>query len=342
MAVGGFGGNGGAIATPGGNANYGGNYSRAEWFDYDPREDYADWVPGDLWEKWNEQAPYISYADMDLKGRNNYGWNNDYGVFNWGYIGDYRYYSGYGGGVYVNTGSNVTFTNCVISNNLAQGGFSGLGGSEPGAGPDRVEPFPTKYEIPAYGGGVYVAAASNVVFNGCVIGNNTASSPTFDHRTVLGNGGNGTLSAYIPVNYDPLNHFSLDSYLGHGGGVCAEDTAKVTFVDCNFTGNYAAVGGGLFGSNVSLALSDCEFVSNLADQGGGVFGQNSSISIDKSIFNSNTSPADANDTNILGEGGGLYFLSAIANIADSSIISNSAGGDRRRPLFGRLRFYDAA
>ena len=320
--VGGFGGNGGAIANPGGNANYGGNYSRAEWFDYDPREDYADWVPGDLWEKWTEQAPYIPYTGMLFKGRNNYGWIDDYQVFHWGYIGDYRWYSGYGGGVYVNKGSNVTFTNCVISNNLAQGGFSGLGGSEPGAGPTRVEPYPTKYEIPAFGGGVYVAATSNVVFNECVIGNNTASNPTFDHRTALGN--DGTLSGYIPVNYDPLNHFSLDSYLGHGGGVCAEDTAKVTFVDCNFTGNNASVGGGLFGSNVSLMLSDCEFVSNRAYQGGGMFGQNGSISINKSIFSSNTCPDDANDPNVLGQGGALNFLSVNANIVDTSIIGNSA------------------
>ena len=143
---------------------------------------------------------------------------------------------------------------------------------------------------------MYVAAASNVVFNGCVISSNTASNPTFDHTAVAASG-------YLPTGYDPLHHYHIDSYLGHGGGVCAEDTAKVTFVDCNFTGNNASLGGGLFGSNVSLVLSDCEFVSNSAYQGGGVFGQNGSISINKSIFNSNTSSADANDSNVLGQGG---------------------------------------
>jgi predicted outer membrane repeat protein len=318
--VGGFGGNGGNEAIPGGLANYGGNYSRAAWWDYDPREDYPDWVEGDLWVKWTEMAPYIPLNTIGKghRGSTNYQYLDDYENYQYGYIGDYRWYSGYGGGVYVNTGSNVTFTNCVISNNLAQGGFSGLGGTD-SRYTFTVAPL-TKYEIPAFGGGVYVAAASNVVFNGCVISNNTASNPTFDHRTVVG----GVESSYLPTNYDPLNHYRIDSYLGHGGGVCAEDTAKVTFVDCNFTSNNASVGGGLFGSDASLVLSDCEFVSNTAYQGGGMFGQNGSISINRSIFNSNTSSADIYEPNVLGQGGGLNFFSANANIVDTNISGNNA------------------
>ncbi len=65
-------------------------------------------------------------------------------------------------------------------------------------------------------------------------------------------------------------------------------------------------------------------MSNYAYQGGGMFGQNGSISINKSIFNSNTSPDDGNDPNVLGQGGALNFLSANANIVDTSIINNSA------------------
>ncbi|MGA2677936.1 MAG: choice-of-anchor L domain-containing protein [Sedimentisphaerales bacterium] len=320
QVVGGFGGNGGNELDLGGFANYGGNYSRADWWDYDPRDINPDWVEGDLWEKWTEMAYDLTLGlntfGKGHRGRTNYQYLDDYGIYQYGYIGDYRYYSGYGGGVYVNTGSNVTFTNCVISGNVAEGGFSGLGGTNPRY-TFTVAPL-TKYEIPAFGGGVYVAAASNVVFNGCVISSNTASNPTFDHTAVAASG-------YLPTGYDPLHHYHIDSYLGHGGGVCAEDTAKVTFVDCNFTGNNASLGGGLFGSNVSLVLSDCEFVSNSAYQGGGVFGQNGSISINKSIFNSNTSSPDANDPNVLGQGGALNFLSANANIVDTSIISNSAG-----------------
>ena len=71
----------------------------------------------------------------------------------------------------------------------------------------------------------------------------------------------------------------MTPYLGHGGGVCAEDTAAVTFVDCNFSGNRASVGGGLFGAKAKLKVSDSEFISNRAYQGGGMFGQNGPISI---------------------------------------------------------------
>jgi predicted outer membrane repeat protein len=321
QAVGGIGGTGGNIATPGGNANYGGNWSANGLYfpDYDPRDLTNEWVQGDLWVKWTEMAPDIPVPNPGpRRGSSNYSWRDDY--WNWiaGYIGDYRYYSGYGGGVYINTGSNVTFTNCIISGNLAEGGFSGLGGVMGGNG-QREEPR-FQYEIPAFGGGVYIAAASNVVFNGCVISNNTASDPNFDITPITTTHGSG----YLPANYNPSNHYHVDSYLGHGGGVAAEDTAKVTFIDCNFNSNNASVGGGLFGSNASLVVSDCNFVSNTAYQGGGMFGQNGSISINTSIFNSNISSAEANDSNVLGQGGALNFVSANANIADTNISGNSA------------------
>ena len=165
---------------------------------------------------------------------------------------------------------------------------------------------------------MYIAAESKVVFNGCAISNNTASNPTFDHGTVPGVGG------YLPAGYDPCNHYRINEYLGHGGGVCAENTAKVTFIDCNFNNNAASMGGGLFGSKAELKASDCEFVSNRAYLGGGMFGQNGSVSINRCGFTNNTAPDDPNDPNVFGEGGGLHFLSAQANIADTSITNNSS------------------
>ena len=145
--------------------------------------------------------------------------------------------------------------------------------------------------------------------------------PTFNHSNSPGvNANNG----YLPANYDPLNHFRIDPYLGHGGGVCAEHSAKVTFAECNFIGNSAAVGGGLFGGKAELRASDCNFVSNRAYQGGGMFGQNGSISISRSQFSNNIAPDDANDPNVLGQGGGLHFWSAPADIVDSIIAGNIA------------------
>ena len=220
--------------------------------------------------------------------------------------------------MYVNKGSNVTFTNCIISGNLAEGGFSGQGGVLSSS--TLLEEPRVKYEIPAFGGGVYVAATSNVVFNGCLISNNTASDPNFDHSTITNAHGTG----YLPTGYNSSSHFHIDSYLGHGGGVAAEDSATVTFIDCNFNNNNASLGGGLFGSNASLVVSECNFMANTAYQGGGMFGQNGSILINGSIFSSNISSVEANDSNVLGQGGALDFLSANANIADTNISGNVA------------------
>ncbi|MGD0572722.1 MAG: right-handed parallel beta-helix repeat-containing protein [Sedimentisphaerales bacterium] len=317
--AGGFGGTGGNVANPGGAANYGGNWSSNGLYnpDYDPRDLTYDWVRGDLWARWTELAPYIPDPAPKLHAGDNYSWRDDYWHYTFGYIGDYRYYSGYGGGVYVNKGSNVTFTNCIISGNLAEGGFSGQGGVRPSG---ELEEPRVKYEIPAFGGGVYVAATSNVVFNGCLISNNTASDPNFDHTIITGAHG----ASYLPTGYNPSSHFHIDSYLGHGGGVAAEDSATVTFIDCNFNNNNASLGGGLFGSNASLVVNECNFMSNTAYQGGGMFGQNGSISINGSIFSSNISSVEANDSNVIGQGGALDFLSANANIVDTNISGNIA------------------
>ncbi len=322
QVIGGFGGNGGAWAANGGSANYGGNWSRGnKGINYDPRDLSYETVPGDLWVVWTDMAPDIrpplgaSYAQAD-----------DYFQAQWGYVGDYRWYSGYGGGVFVNKSSNVTFTNCEITGNLAQGGFSGLGGTQPGAGADRPEPFPDKYEIPAFGGGVYVAAESKVTFDRCLINNNTASDPTFDHGAAIGSI-NGTLSGYLPTNYNRYNHFRITPYLGHGGGVCAEDTAIVTFInDCNISGNRASVGGGLYGSKAELTVSDCNVVSNRAYDGGGMFGQNGHTLVTRSQFANNTAPDDNNDINAIGLGGGLHFWSGNADIVDSTVTRNNAEG----------------
>ena len=44
------------------------------------------------------------------------------------YIDNYRWYSGYGGGVYCDVGTSVIFDNCEIRGNRTNGGMSGQGG----------------------------------------------------------------------------------------------------------------------------------------------------------------------------------------------------------------------
>jgi len=284
-ARGGNGGDGGNDVVPGGWPNYGGNWSMRgtpeyHVYDIDPySSNITDVIDGDLWEIW-------------------------------GYIGDYRWYSGYGGGVFIDEGSIVTFIHCTISGNLTQGGVSGQGGVFTTSG-RPIEPL-IPYEIPSFGGGVYCAADSNVAFTDCTITENISSEP----------------------NVPPNNR--IDPYLGHGGGVCAEDTATVIFTDCTFSRNDADVGGGLHFTDANAVISDCNFTFNSAFQGGGLFGEYGPATIRHSNFTNNIASSEANDPNvvILGDGGGLHLWATDANIIDCNISSNQAEASGGGVFFG--------
>ncbi|GAJ15186.1 unnamed protein product, partial [marine sediment metagenome] len=139
---GGNGGDGGGSNE--GYANYGGNWSRSNAISYDPDSALIEFVTGDLWEHWVWDLGFY-YATI-------------YDVNMTSYFGDYRWYSGYGGGAFCDIGSNVTFINCEIRGNRTYGGMSGIGGEIAGTS-RNLEPV-LAYEIPTYGAGIYCAADS--------------------------------------------------------------------------------------------------------------------------------------------------------------------------------------
>jgi hypothetical protein len=303
-AIGGNGGNGGNDTDPGGEENYGGNWSRAgspssPAYDIDPfSTDIIPIMDGSyLWERWEWDLAFLYWPIYGDANRTSY-------------FGNYRWYSGYGGGAYCDVNSNVTFIDCEISGNLAQGGMSGQGGlATPSQRPE--EPL-VPYEIPSFGGGVYCAAKATVTFTGCTITDNNSSPP------VLVNPNNPNLG---------LRH-RLDPYLGHGGGVCAEDTAKVIFNNCTFGENEASVGGGLNWANANPVISDCNFTFNSAFHGGGLFGEHGPATIIGCNITNNEAVPEANDPNIyeevLGAGGGMHCWATDVNIIDCNISSNQA------------------
>jgi len=303
IARGGNGGNGGNYTQEGGTGNYGGNWSRAEWYYINSNNLETPFILDDLWQEW-------------------------------GYEGDYRKYSGYGGGVYCDVGSTVTFTNCTIKDNLAQGGMSGLGGTFAGGTNDRHMPV-HPYELPSFGGGVYCDADTVVTFTGCTITDNISSDPSFDH-TIDARG--------LIQDYDPLNTYHLDPYLGHGGGVCAENSATVVFNDCVFSENQAAAGGGLHFANANPQITDCEFTDNTAYHGAGMLGEHGPAMIIGCQFTGNiamtdTNLPDINDPNVvieevLGTGAGLHFWATDAEIMDCDISENQADYSAGGVFFG--------
>ncbi len=290
-ALGGNGGNGGDGGGENeGYANYGGNWSRSNAINYDPDSSLIEFAE-QLWEvwDWDDAFYYATIYDVNMVS----------------YFGDYRWYSGYGGGAYCDIGSNVTFVNCEIRGNRTQGGMSGIGGAI--AGSERnLEPL-VSFEIPSFGAGVYCAAESIVTFRDCTFEDNIASG--------------------LPAGVTDPNH-SLDPYLGYGGGVCAENSAAIVFVDCNFVDNRADSGGGIYTDESNVTIVDCNIASNEALRGGGFVGVDGLINILSSSITNNRAIGDVNDPNdasILTNGAGLYCWLGGINIQDCNISGNIAG-----------------
>jgi parallel beta-helix repeat protein len=295
------GGNGGqpsSTASP----NYGGNWSTSgapgnPAIYYDPLSLAMTFVTdGHLYEyfEWDYWMFYPYYDSFTTEG----------------YAGDYRRYSGYGGGVYCDIGSTVTFIGCTISGNETYGGFSGIGGG----GGDAHMPPQNPYVIPNYGAGVYCAKDSTITFTGCTITDNNAPP-----------------AQLIDPNDPTLGReLHIDPYIGQGGGVYAEDTAMISFTDCIFSDNRATAGAGIHWANANPRFVNCEFISNAAYQGGGMFGEHGPATIIDCDFINNeaitdTNHSDANNIEeIQGAGGGLHLWATEADIIDCNISNNTA------------------
>ena len=112
-----------------------------------------------------------------------------------------------------------------------------------------------------------------------------------------------------PRGVDP--NFRLNPYVGYGGGVCAESSAEVVFVDCNFVDNEADTGGGVYMADVNARVDDCNVLSNTALRGAGLACLEGSLSVTASTITENRAGADVNDANDpnafgMGQGGGMY------------------------------------
>ena len=319
-AGGGNGGDGGDDADPGGMPNYGGNWSTLSMAIGDPCEPllppYPDIHPEDL--SW-ELLPGVDLWTV---------WTDYRGP---PYMGDYRWYSAYGGGVFCDTDSAVTFINCTINGNRTSGGMSGEGGVWV-AGDNDMEPE-ISYQLPSYGAGIYCSADSNVMFIGCTITDNTAVRPDEDRDAYFNPqpGADDYLRAY----------YHLDPYTGHGGGVCAEGTAMVTFVDCFVGRNKASLGGGIYYRDSNARVVDSSFESNIAYRGGALLGIDGPATVIGCDFTNNesfgmvTDPCgEDNDPNeydpnrnyyLPGDGGGMYADRMTGQVIDCTFIGNEAG-----------------
>ncbi|MGA2322215.1 MAG: S8 family serine peptidase [Sedimentisphaerales bacterium] len=213
------------------------------------------------------------------------------------YIGDYRFYSGYGGGVFCDANSEANFIDCDITNNTARGGMSGVGGTRP-QGIVSADPV-TAYRIPSYGGGVYCSANADINFVGCIISGNVAPRPDATYHT--------------------------DPYLGHGGGIAFEDTASIQLQNCTISDNNSAVGGGVFWSGGEPQVLDCDIMRNTAYLGGGIYAMESAGQIRGCTLRNNFAGVSPNDVDVIaGQGGGIFGSSIDSVIADCFLTNNTS------------------
>jgi hypothetical protein len=98
----------------------------------------------------------------------------------------------------------------------------------------------------------------------------------------------------------------------YGGGITDTSGGGLTLTNMTVTGNSGS-GGGLFVSNVNLAVTDCLISNNVGAQGGGIIAYGGSVVIDNSVISGNRA----------GEGGAVEVYNSTATITNSTLSGNS-------------------
>ncbi len=333
-ANGGNGGNG--WVNPSGHVFDGGR--GGGWLYDDDIEEYLILVADDEWDGWAFNSPGNKYG-LDSIYSYFYG-QYDLDVwawwFNWGdsyttwdqFFADYFNdsldplgdpydqmldvwrHSGYGGAIYCELDSDVTFKDCVFENNQSHGGLTGIGGliDAQTSRPDR------QLNMPTAGGAVYAAHDSDLTFVNCSFSGNVADKSTVD----------------LPHTYQ----------VSFGGAVAYEFNCNVVFTECEFHDNDATVGGGVYGRESSSQITDCNAVDNEAYMGAGIYLEHGSAVVDDVILQANLArtpavtvipPADPDDPPIpvptldsTGIGAGLMAVSVDMEMKDAVFVNNAA------------------
>ncbi|WP_207886630.1 Ig-like domain-containing protein [Pseudomonas sp. 30_B] len=167
-----------------------------------------------------------------------------------------------GGGLYVNTGSNVTLRDSVISNNTDTGGG---------------------------GGGLYATASTVTVINSTISGN---TSNTFGGgiRVVSAGGGLNLINSTVTGN-------TTTGTGAHGGGLQFGGTNPLVIINSTFSGN-AALGASSFGGGIRITsgtsfLYNVTVVGNAATSSGGGINANGTDTFVNTVVAGNTSGAGA-------------------------------------------------
>ncbi|MEM7704735.1 MAG: choice-of-anchor Q domain-containing protein [Pseudomonadota bacterium] len=209
-----------------------------------------------------------------------------------------------GGGIFVESSSNLTLTNSEILSNSAG----------------------------TNGGGIYLDGSQTVVINNTTIANNIAVNDGGGIYSQASTLRIGAPACTIPAPVGQGTNFISNNQAvnGNGGGLWTQAALTVTYTQ--FSDNSAVNGGGIHQESLASSLNmDCGFMNlNSADPNSG---QGGAINIAGGPATINDTTFEANDA---GGGGGAINLVLGATITNSSFLTNAApfgpGGAIRSPL----------
>jgi len=237
----------------------------------------------------------------------------------------------HGGGIFIDSNSSPTLINMVIRDCSVTGG-------DPN---DPNDP-----NMLANGGAIYVAPNSAPVFINCTVNNCSA---------YIGGGAFWRCEPNSTITVEDCNF--TDNTAVMGAGLYAEPNTVLTVNETLFTDNAASdYGGGMFWYG-QMEISDCNFAGNTALFGGGMFCAYSPrtvinramvrynraalpIPVDPNlVFDPNDPNAviviiDPNFVRTIGNGGGLFSFATPLTISDSIITQNFADTSGGGMYFG--------
>ncbi|MBN2023349.1 MAG: right-handed parallel beta-helix repeat-containing protein, partial [Pirellulales bacterium] len=253
----------------------------------------------------------------------------------------------YGGGIYLNSGAELTLSECAITGNIATmyggGGIESHGGSltvidsliagntatgnhgggilsgYSGSAVTIVNSIISNNTAGIYGGGICLNLGKLDVTNGSIISDNTATSS--------GGGIYGNTGTEINISSSTIS----DNESGYcGGGVYGYTDSVITIDSSTLSGNTAAAsGGGMVGYNNEVHVDGSTFHDNEATNHGGAIyiGSGAALDVADSVFTDNTA--------VNYYGGAIAGFSGVVAIEDSTLSGNSAY------LGGGIYLYDA-
>lgn len=280
LVRGGNGGNGGnGNANPQGYGGRGGSWMYPDhiedsYFRFNTGRNWDGWntwpteIGFDRGRKYNEAALYYDLYDWGLFAK----WfeidTTQYSSWqhwleNWSFDPYDAYYSAwrygaYGGAVYCAYNSDATFKGCIFEGNRAIGGLSGVGGANNFGYPPEPD---RQLNLPNAGGAVYAAFDCDLVFEDCVIRNNTSDRTTVEVPHTL--------------------------HKAFGGGIAYEFDCTAKFINCTMNENTAADGGAVWANESVTNIVDCNVADNEAYIGAGLYLNHRAASVVRTQFNAN-------------------------------------------------------